>query len=79
MIRVLFYSREIRCRSFSIGDYSLDSPAAAAARARDGHALHRSAYRVPEYLGTVHEYTTKCLRMAWANWRVSLAQKQDLV
>jgi hypothetical protein len=40
----LFYSREIRCRSFSIGDCSLDSPAAAA-RARDGHALHRSAYR----------------------------------
>jgi hypothetical protein len=34
----MFYSREIRCRSFSIGDCSLDSPAAAA-RARDGHAL----------------------------------------
>jgi hypothetical protein len=35
-IGVLFYSREISCRSLSIGDCSLDSPAAA--RARDGHS-----------------------------------------
>jgi hypothetical protein len=63
LIRVLFYSREIRCRSFSIGDCSLDS-LAAAARARDGHALQYASLSIS---GTA-VYTTVLEYVVLATW-----------